>query len=275
MQYRHAERDNFEDFAAGRVFPHVPGMSHFPVRLAIELFARCLERFPASRRVTVYDPCCGGGYMLAVVGFHFAHRLRGMLGSDIDPHAVAGARRTLALLTEEGMKGRIRALESMVADFGKDSHREALESAANLLEVLRSHSRLGPPVLFEADACDATSLPARPELAARGPVDIVFADVPYGLLTQWRDGPVHAGQPSLHVPEVGGAQPADARADAPPGTRSSLDALLEAVAPLMAPDGIVMLASGKDQKVTHPGWKRLEKENAGKRRIGIYTRIGS
>jgi len=79
-----------------------------------------------------------------------------------------------------------------------------------------------------------------------------MADVPYGIMTEWTG--------------VAGS---------PPAGWTTLDALLEAVAPLLAPDGVVMLASGKDQKVTHPAWKRVEKETAGKRRIGIYTRIGS
>ena len=266
MQYRHTERDNYEDFAAGRVFPHMPGMSHFPVRLTLELFARCLERFPTSRRVTVYDPCCGGGYLLAIVGFHFAHRLRGMLGSDISPVAVEGAGRMLSLLTESGMRGRMRELASMAADYGKDSHREALASAAHLLDTLASHDPFGLPVLFEADALDAASLVARPEAFLYGPVDIVMADVPYGRLSSWSEGAPHPAASATGAMH-------DGAASSPPAVRSSLDALLEAVAPLMAPDGVVMLASGKDQKVTHPAWRRLEKETAGKRRIGIYARV--
>ena len=69
MQYRHCENGRFDDLACGKVLIGRAGSANFPVRLAQELFGRCLERLGRSNGLCVYDPCCGGVYMLAALGF--------------------------------------------------------------------------------------------------------------------------------------------------------------------------------------------------------------
>ncbi len=244
MIFRHAGRDNFEDFAAGRVLLHAPGLSHFPVRLSCEIFARCLELFPAERKIRLYDPCCGSGYTLAVLGFHFPERLLSLSGSDIDPEAVDLARQNLSLLSEQGLAARMAKIRDMLDAYGKESHKGALESAERLLEKVRAFEEPLSVLIFQADLMN-TEIPARfvPDgLMA----DIVFADVPHNRLVGWK------GTEGME------------------GNR--MDALLESVSPMLAPGGIVVLASDKGQRATHADWRRVEKIVSGKRRIEILTR---
>jgi 23S rRNA (guanine2535-N1)-methyltransferase len=244
MMYRHAGRDNFEDFAAGRVLLHAPGLSHFPVRLACEVFARCLERFPPERKIRLYDPCCGSGYMLAVLGFHFSERIGSLSGSDIDPEAIRLARLNMSLLSEQGLAARMKKLRSMLDAFGKESHKGAIESAGRLLGKVRAFTDPMQISIFQADLLDSED---NSRSFSDGFIaDIVFADVPHGRLVEWMG--------------TGKAE------------SSWMDALLDSVAPIMAPDGLVVLAGDKGQRMTHPGWQRLEKIMAGKRRIEILGR---
>ena len=248
MQYRHTDRGNFEDYAAGRVLLHAPGQSHFPVRLSCELFSRCLKRFPEDQKLTLHDPCCGGGYTLTVLGFHFADRLAGIFGSDISAEAVQLARQNLSLLTESGLQMRMTQLEELVAAYGKDSHRGAYVSAERLMEkVLRFTGKI-PVSVFQANALAPGRMGEVPESMVLGSIDIVFADVPYGNLASW------AGRNE----ETPGGNP--------------LNTLLEAVDPYISPKGLVLIASDKGQRVDHSGWKRVEKSNNGKRRIEMLMR---
>ena len=49
MQYRYArEQTDFSDFSSGRVFYSLPGHPAFPVRLAGEIFQRCIEHRKSS-----------------------------------------------------------------------------------------------------------------------------------------------------------------------------------------------------------------------------------
>src|SRR5215210_5047561 len=103
MPYRFArERVDYSDFASGRVLYSLPGRTAFPVRLADEIFQRCLALRPPEARdgpLTLYDPCCGGATLLTTLGFLHGPKLAALIGSDADPDAVALAERNLALLT--------------------------------------------------------------------------------------------------------------------------------------------------------------------------------
>lgn len=253
MIFRHAGRDNFEDFAAGRVLLHAPGLSHFPVRLSCEIFARCLEQFPSERKIRLYDPCCGSGYTLAVLGFHFPERFLSLSGSDIDPDAVDLARQNLSLLSEQGLAARMAKIRDMHDSYGKESHKGALESAGRLLEKVRAFTHPLPVLIFQADLMntDVSERSVPDGLMA----DIVFADVPHGRLVGWKGTEGMEGMKGMEGTE---------------GNR--MDALLESVFPMLAPGGIVVLASDKGQRATHADWRRVEKIVSGKRRIEILTR---
>src|SRR5689334_14242480 len=141
MQYKfETEQQDYSDLASGRVFYSLPGHPAFPVRLASEIFQRCLAQreklYQESLPCTLYDPCCGTAYHLSVLGVLHRERLDQVIASDIDETAVALARRNLGLLHAEGMDVRIRELSQMYEQYGKESHREALQSAQKLKSQL-------------------------------------------------------------------------------------------------------------------------------------------
>ena len=167
------ERHNDADYASGRVFYSMPGHPAFPVRLASEIFQRCLALRAADGLTApgvVYDPCCGGAYHLATLAYlHGEH-----IASVSYTH-----------LTLPGLDRRIAELELLWADYGKHSHAEALASAGRLRErLLALTERHTIPVsVFQADATGTEGL-----VAASGAqsVDIVITDVPYNRLSTWQ-----------------------------------------------------------------------------------------
>jgi hypothetical protein len=227
---------DLSDLSAGRVLYSRPGLTAFPVRLAAQVFARCLElRSPGSAPLALYDPCCGGAYHLAVLGFLFPDLIGRVAASDIDPAALELARRNLGLLSPAGLARRESELRGLLARYGKDSHREALGSLERL-RALRLE-RETPARIFQADAGDSPAL-------LRGldgwQADLVFSDVPYGWHSAWQGG----------------------RAD-------PVAAMLEALLPLLAPRGLVAVASDKAQKPAHPAYRKLGGFRLGRRQATI------
>src|SRR6266536_3287134 len=188
MPYRFArERLDASDFASGRVFHSLPGRIGFPVRLADELFQRCLAIRTAQGQhepAVLYDPCCGGATLLCTLAYHHWPALREVIASDADPDAVALAARNLALLTPAGLAERRAAIEARYQEYGKTSHADALASADRLAGRLAQHlqSHAVPTRHFVADALDAASLLAQ---IGPGAVDLVITDVPYGQHSAW------------------------------------------------------------------------------------------
>jgi 23S rRNA G2445 N2-methylase RlmL len=174
------ERRDYSDLASGRVIYGSPGATAFPVRLASELFQRANEHL-GQRELTVYDPLCGSGYLLTVIGIVHGDQIRRILASDADPRAVALAKRNLGLLTQEGLHGRIQQLEQDRDAFGKNSHAEAVEAA------LRLRAQLSHDVPSRAWVADATNEgEVRDGLSNENP-DLVLTDVPYGRLKRWSE----------------------------------------------------------------------------------------
>lgn len=234
VQYRYVEKGSYEDLSSGRVLYAHAGIPNFPVRLLYEIFLRSLEYAGKDRDLTVYDPCCGGGYLLTVLGFGFRDRISRLAGSDIDEGMVAFARRNTALLTRQGLEGRIRELEELWDRYRKPSHAGALESASRLLEGLE---RDMPSVLFAAD-CTGT-LPDCPA------ADVIITDLPYGRLTSFRGG----------AEEPAGAMADTLAAAAREGT-------------------VLAVCMDKGQRFFGRMWERMEKQNVGKRRFEIHRFTG-
>ena len=246
MKYKYTEeRQDYSDFASGRVFYSLPGHPAFPVRLASEIFQRCVAQraviYQEKSRSTLYDPCCGAAYHLSVLGYLHSEHIREIIASDIDETAVAVARRNLGLLHSEGLDRRMRELSAMLEQYGKESHREALQSASSLkerLSALRENNSLKTKT-FQASATDqkAISIHIPP-----GSIDIVFTDVPYGRHSQWQDRDWKA--PS-----------------------SPLSSMLDAMREVVSPTSILAIASDKQQKVSHERYQRIEQFQVGKRRV--------
>jgi len=188
MQYKFTrDRENYEMYASGGVIYAAPGHTAFPVRLANEVFRRCLA-FRAAQGMTgpctLYDPCCGGAYHLTTLAYFNLNSIARIIGSDIDEDAVALARRNLSLLHSAGLERRIEELAALHERFGKPSHAAALDNARILRQWLEQWStqRRIETAVFRADATDRRSLKAG--LAGVRP-DVVFTDIPYGWRSNW------------------------------------------------------------------------------------------
>ncbi|MGE5529024.1 MAG: rRNA methyltransferase [Patescibacteria group bacterium] len=249
MPYRFAQdRPNYADFAAGPVLYSLPGRPAFPVRLTTEIFQRCqahLRRMGKDGPYTVYDPCCGSGYLLTTLAYLHWPALRRLLASDVDPAAAALAGRNLSLLTLAGIEARLAQLADLHRQFGKLSHAQALAGAERLRARLRDHLRLHPleSRVFVADALQGAAL--QPYLADEA-ADIVMTDIPYGQRTTWREAGTLPGEPG-------------------PGWR-----LLEALRWIVTQETIIAVTADKGQKIAHEAYQRVEQFQIGKRRTCLF-----
>ena len=128
MEYKYAKNDNFEDFASGRVIYHMGGEPTFPVRLTLEIYGRCLQYSNKKTGITLYDCCCGGGYMLTILGLLKSNSISSLYGSDINSESLKLAEDNLGLLTRSGISRRRDQLLSLYQKYNKVSHWEALHS---------------------------------------------------------------------------------------------------------------------------------------------------
>jgi 23S rRNA (guanine2535-N1)-methyltransferase len=247
MEYRYTqERENYAVYAAGGVFYSVPGHTAFPVRLASEIYRRCIAirtSWEVSDRAVVYDPCCGGAYHLSTLAYFNWDNIKRIYGSDTDEDAIAVATRNLSLLSGAGLARRIQELSNLHQQFGKESHAVALQNALALqrrASELSRHHKIDTH-LFRADATDRHAIAAQ---LADTKVDVVFTDIPYGHWSSW-----HSGTQAL----IQAADP--------------VVQLLETLLPILAPKAVVAVAAAKKDKIAHECYRRLEKFNVGKRQI--------
>jgi 23S rRNA (guanine2535-N1)-methyltransferase len=240
MEYKFAsERANYADLASGNVFYSLPGHPAFPIRLASEIYQRCLAlREKGSSPCTVYDPCCGAAYHLSVIAYLHWDSVCRVIGSDINEKAVQLAERNLGLLTPAGMERRSREISAMLRLYHKESHKGALESIARLQDQVNQLSAVRPiqTCVFRADATDPASLR---EGLRDTMIDMVITDIPYGSHSQWEQ--TRASDPAW--------------------------AMLEALLSFLSPKSILVVASDKQQKIAHEKYKRLEKLQIGKRQV--------
>lgn len=235
MIYKFAtEKENYEDLASGRVLYNAPGATAFPVRLASELFQRARElavRQTGKTALTVYDPCCGSGYLLTVLGILHGGHVERLVGSDVDGRMLEIARKNLSLLEPAGMDRRLAELQALYEQYGKASHAGALESARRLRQRIARRGSAIPVSLFQADA----TRPRMPD-GPPGGIDLVMADVPYGQVAQWAGG-----------------------ADEP------IALLLEHLLPWLHPASLAVIIADKKQRVEHAAYRRAARLKAGKR----------
>ncbi len=175
MEYLYCKNENFEDYSSGRVLYGGSGIPNFPVRLINEMFGRAASHLSKKEDLIVYDPCCGGGYSLTVLGFFHSADIMKIYGSDVDENMLEHAKKNLSLLQYEGLTERKQELSALYDTYHKDSHKEALGS----VEVLKK--QLVRPIPSEVFRADCTK--TLPQLNA----DVIITDVPYGNLVDWND----------------------------------------------------------------------------------------
>ena len=247
MVYRFTrERQDYSDFASGRVLYSFPGRTAFPVRLASEIFQRCLEfrtRQGGTGAGVLYDPCCGSAALLCTLAYLHWDTLDQVIGSDIDAEALLLARRNLSLLTLKGMDERIAGIEEMLSRYQKASHRHALASATLLrdrLEELTSTHNVTTR-LFSADALQGADI-----LKQLGDlkVDTVLTDIPYGSSSSWQfSGASRASfsNPAWH--------------------------LLQSLLPVLSSCSVVAIVAQKQQKIAHEEYTRVGHFQVGQRKV--------
>lgn len=230
------EKQNYEDLSSGRVLYSAPGTTAFPVRLASDMFLQgksYLQRNGGQGKYTLYDPCCGGAYLLTTVGLLHGEEVERIIGADIDPAVLEAARRNLSLLHTEGLTYRIDQLRKLYDSFGKASHKEAIESALRLQELVRQRNA---PIAVDCFRASATE--RNDDFGCDGKIDFVMTDVPYGDRVQW---------------ETDRANPVEAM----------LDNLLDR----LGPTSVVAIVAEKSQTVGHARYERLERYKIGKRQV--------
>lgn len=246
MEYKYAKaQQDYSDLSSGRVFYSLPGHPAFPVRLASEIFQRCLAHrekiYKISEPSILYDPCCGAAYHLSVLAYLHGESVQEIIASDVDENAVELAKRNLGLLDMAGMDKRIVEIKTMLEKFGKDSHKDALKSANVVKKKL---SLLSKKHFLKTRVFQANTL-AKDEILGNikpGSVDIVFTDIPYGQHSNWID---------------------------PDGISDPLWSVLDSLLSVLSSSSIVAIASDKQQKAFHEGYQRIERFQVGKRRMLI------
>lgn len=177
MEYKYTNNENYEDFASGRVLYHIGGEPTFPVRLALEIYERCLSYSNKKTEISLYDCCCGGAYMLTIIGLMKNSSISTLYGSDINSHSIKLAKDNLGLLSKLGINRRRGELESNYHKYKKASHTEALHS------INKIEARLSKEIkttVFSQNVFEVSKLPFIP--------DIVITDVPYGKMVEWDEG---------------------------------------------------------------------------------------
>lgn len=249
MQYKYVTvQQDYSDFSSGRVFYSLSGHPAFPVRLASEIFQRCVTSrktiYDNATPCTLYDPCCGAAYHLSVLAHLHREHIQEVIGSDIDEKAVALAERNLQLANLTGLDNRISEISEMSKRYRKASHKDALKSAQILRNNILSTAHKYPlkTRTFLANATQENEIinNINPES-----VDIVFTDIPYGQHSYWS-----------------GAQGID-----------PLQAMLDMLLKVLSKSSIVAITSDKQQKVIHPDYQRIEQFQIGKRRVAIISPI--
>lgn len=235
MFYKYYNDINFEDFACGRVIYGKAGFPNYPVRLAGEVYKRCLEYSVKKEGLTIYDPCCGGGYLLTVLGLLNPETIENIIASDISNKAISLAKDNLSLLTIEGLLKRKQQINGMITKFNKPSHKEALNSVEVFLKII-GNRRITPRIhCFTADVLDEKSLDN-----SNFKTDILITDVPYGNLVSWSDERDNA-----------------------------INKLLNNVFPVLHGNTILAISTDKGQKINSERFLRHEKLKQGKRVIYI------
>lgn len=238
MAYRHAlTRENYSDFSGG-VLHSAPGFPQFPLRLASEMFQRALALVP-SHTAQVWDPCCGSGHLLTALAFLHRRDITSVLGTDLDPAALALAQKNLDLLSEHGMAARSDELRARAERLGKPAYLDAAAAAQRLADRLAEAGGALPNGVAKADVFAPDQL--RRALRVQRP-NLVITDVPYGEQTSW----------------IG------------PDGAAGIDGMLRALQEVLDDDAVIAVASRGRKASSHEARRPIASFKIGTRVVGYY-----
>lgn len=235
-------KDNYEDYSSGRVLYGTTGAANFPVRLSSELFQRCqhyLKKKGKDSPYSIWDPFCGAGYLITVLGFLHNSDIKTLFASDADATVLETADKNLSLLHTEGLKKRIDELKLLIDKYGKAAHKEALHSA-HILDLKRR--RPLQTMVFQFNMLEHKAIPGTVK-----DVDIIISDLPYGQLTEW------IGLEDNNNPT---------------------QIFLNKVKSLLKKEAVIAIVADKKQKITYNGYNKIKTFTLGKRRIWLLEQSG-
>jgi hypothetical protein len=256
MEYKYTKNDNFQDFASGRVIYHMGGEPTFPVRLSLEIYERCLEHSEKKYDITLYDCCCGGAYMLTVLGLLKNDSISMIYGSDIDKKSLKLAEDNLSLLTKAGIKKREAELEKLYHLYGKVSHFEALQSIERIDKLITKDIKA---YVFYQDIMKVRDLSFVP--------DIIITDVPYGNMVAWTQD--YKSDSSSEIQHDRKHKEYNNIMD---GANDNISRMMDAISGICGRDTIICICSDKKQKIYTDKYQRLEKQLIGKRKFEIFRK---
>ena len=232
MIYKYFPKENYEDFSSGRVIYHKSNYPNYPVRLAGEIFHRCLEYSKKKNKLCLYDPCCGSAYLLTILGYLFNELIETIYCSDISNEAVELSYKNLSLLSYKGIEKRKHELNDYIKIYNKESHRNALNSLERIEKLIKHEIKNN---VFAADVLIKKELINKNFFA-----DIVITDVPYGNLVNWIN---NNGEERENV--------------------------LNGIIPIIKSDTIIAISHNKSQKITSSEFNTVEEIHIGHRKIKI------
>ncbi|SEO13969.1 hypothetical protein [Paenibacillus sp. OV219] len=242
MEYKYERnKENYEDFASGRVLYNAQGTTAFPVRLASEIVQRCfqvLEAKGSKGPYSIYDPCCGGAYLLTVIGLLHNDRIQRIYASDINADVLGIAEKNLSLLTVTGINKRKEQIKEYIRLYNKASHISALESAERLSSCIAG-SNMESVTAFQSDVT------ASDNKVIHNRVNIVITDLPYGDIVTWRSD-----------------------------SSDPLVDFFDSVYDLLEPThSVLAVIADKSQKLKHEKFRRIEFVKIGKRQMALFEPI--
>lgn len=246
MQYKfEVEKRDFSYLASGGVIKSTPKAPAFPVRLASELFLRAVNLLPyKNERYSVYDPCCGSGYLLSVLGIVHSEIISKIIASDIDKDILSLTEKNLSLFNKKGILDRFKELRKLREEYRKESH---LNAISNLLQIRKVtvFSNINVDV-FCSDILSNKILNSHIE----NTIDIVITDIPYGEQTIWKTSYPNNLKSSDH-----------------------LFSLLENLTNVLKDGGIVVIVGKKDFTANHQLYIKVKSVKHGKRKAIFLKKI--
>lgn len=232
MEYKYYKNQSFEFLSPGSVLYGQYGIPNFPVKLAYEIFNRATHYLDTKKNLTLYDPCCGGAYMLTTIALLQQSLISSIYASDINVDVLKTATNNLSLLTNQGLQQRKKEVTSLFQKYSKESHLRSLSLFDHFYKLIDNNTETIQSKVFEQDVLN----PSKSQESFQA--DIIITDVPYGNLVSW------SGE-------------------------HGIDTLLDNMSDHINAKTIICIVHDRHQKRTNQSYARLEKFKAGKRIVEL------